>query len=103
MRLGKFNNKVDTDDVPLIFWSLEGVKLSIRLMVLQLSPIAKVAGFYIDSYVSGHLGLPVGAQYEFECLEAACMSSDVHIVMFLHNVMFKVSVVGDIDLASEHE
>jgi hypothetical protein len=40
MHLRKFNNKVDADDVPLIFWSLQGVKLSIRSMVLQLSLIA---------------------------------------------------------------
>jgi hypothetical protein len=40
MSLRKLNNEVDTHDVPSVCWSLCRVKLSIRSMVLQLSPIA---------------------------------------------------------------
>jgi hypothetical protein len=40
MHMRKLNNKVDTDDVPLIFWSLCRVKLSVRSTVLQLGAIA---------------------------------------------------------------
>jgi hypothetical protein len=39
MCLRKLNNKVDTDDVPSIFWSLCRVELSIKSAVLQLSPV----------------------------------------------------------------
>jgi hypothetical protein len=40
MHLRKFNNEVDTDDIPLIFWNLCRVKVSVRSTVLQLGPIA---------------------------------------------------------------
>jgi hypothetical protein len=51
MLLRKLHTKVNTDDVPLICWSLHGVELSIRSMVLQLGLIAKVTGFDIDSVI----------------------------------------------------
>jgi hypothetical protein len=54
MHLRKLNNKVNANDVPLIFWSLQGVKLFVRSMVLQLGPVAKVAGFDIESDVQLH-------------------------------------------------
>jgi hypothetical protein len=38
--------------------------------MLQLHPIAKVAGFDIEFDVSGHLWPPIVVRYEFECLEA---------------------------------
>jgi hypothetical protein len=68
------------------------VKLSIRSTVLQLSPIAKVAGVDIDSNVSGHLGPPGVMQYELKCLKVACMSSDVCIMMLLHDATPKLFV-----------
>jgi hypothetical protein len=40
MSLGELNNEVNTDDIPLILWSLCGVKLSIGSTVLQLSLVA---------------------------------------------------------------
>jgi hypothetical protein len=103
MHLRKLNNKVNTDDVPSIIWSLQGVKLSIRSTVLQPHLIAKVTGSDIDSNVSGHLWPPVVAQYEFKCFKVACMSSDTHMVMLLDNVMPQVSFFGDMNLTSEHK
>jgi hypothetical protein len=41
--------------------------------------------------------------YELEGLEAACMSSDAHIVVLLDNTTPQVSVFGDIDLIAEYE
>jgi hypothetical protein len=40
MSLRKLDNEVDTNDVPLVCWSLCRVELSIGLIVLQLSLIA---------------------------------------------------------------
>jgi hypothetical protein len=57
----------------------------------------------IDSNVSRHLWPLVASRYHFEGLKVACMSSDACIMMLLHDVMSKLSVFGDIDLASEHE
>jgi hypothetical protein len=57
----------------------------------------------VDADVAGHLGPPVIAGYELEGLEAACMSSDVCIMVLLDNTMPQVFVFGDIDLTMEHE
>jgi hypothetical protein len=38
--LEEAHNKIDTDDVLLIFWSLYRVELSVGSIVLQLSPVA---------------------------------------------------------------
>jgi hypothetical protein len=58
---------------------------------------------HIDADVVGHLGPPVVAGYELEGLEAACMSGDVCIVVLFDNTTPQVSVIGDIDLTTEHE
>jgi hypothetical protein len=76
------------------------VKFSVRLTVLQLSLVAWVTGFDVESDVSGHLWPPVIARYKFECFEVACMSS--HVVL-LDDVMPEISVFGDIDLTSKYE
>jgi hypothetical protein len=58
---------------------------------------------HVDADVAGHLGPPVVVGYELEGLEAACMSSDAHIVMLFDDTVPQVSVFGDIDLTVEHE
>jgi hypothetical protein len=58
---------------------------------------------HIDANVVGHLGPPVIAGYELEGLEAACMSGDTRIVVLLDDTTPQVSVIGDIDLTTEHE
>jgi hypothetical protein len=72
-------------------------------MTLYFSPVTQVAVFHVDADVAGHLGPPVVAGYELEGLEAACMSSDAHIVVLFDNTTPQVSVFGDIDLTVEHE
>jgi hypothetical protein len=59
--------------------------------------------FNVDADIAGHLGPPVVAGYELKGLEAACMSGDTHIVVLLDNTTPQVSVIGDIDLTTEHE
>jgi hypothetical protein len=103
MHLRKLNNEVDTDDVPLIFWSFCKLYGQCCSTVLQLGVIAKVTGFDIESNVPGHLWPPVFASDEFKCLKAACMYSDAYIMMLCYNTMPKLSVFGDIDPTSEHE
>jgi hypothetical protein len=71
--------------------------------MLYFSPIAQITGLDIGADVAGHLGPPIIAGYELEGLKEACMSSDVCIVVLLDDATPKVSVVGDIDLAVEHE
>jgi hypothetical protein len=58
---------------------------------------------HVGTDVVGHLGPPVGPGYELKGLEAACMSSDARIMVLVDDMMPQVSVIGDIDLASEHE
>jgi hypothetical protein len=52
----------------------------------------------VDADVMGHLRPPVVAGYELEGLEAACMSSDAHIVVLFDDTTPQFSVFGDIDL-----
>jgi hypothetical protein len=58
---------------------------------------------HVDANVAGHLGPPVVLGYELEGLEAACMSSDAHIVVLFDDTMPQVSIFVDIDLTAEHE
>jgi hypothetical protein len=46
---------------------------------------------------------PIIAGYQFKCLKAACMSGDACIAVLFDDTMPKVSVIGDIDLTTEHE
>jgi hypothetical protein len=46
---------------------------------------------------------PIITGYQLEGLKAACMSGNVCIVVLFDDTIPKVSVIGDIDLAAEHE
>jgi hypothetical protein len=72
-------------------------------LMLYFSPVAQITGLDIDADVAGHLGPPIIAGYELEGLEAACMSSDVCIVVLFNDTTPQVSVLGDMDLTAEHE
>jgi hypothetical protein len=48
-------------------------------------------------------GPPIVMGYKLEGLEAACMSGDARIVVLFNDTTPQVSVIGDIDLAMEHE
>jgi hypothetical protein len=71
--------------------------------MLYFSPVAQITGLDIDADVVGHLGPPIIVGYELKGLKAACMSGDACIVVLFDDTMPKVSVIGDIDLATEHE
>jgi hypothetical protein len=71
--------------------------------VLQLHLVTQITGFDVDADVPGHLWPPIIARYELQGLEAACMSSDVRIMVLFNDTALKVSVIGDIDLTVEHE
>jgi hypothetical protein len=71
--------------------------------MLHFCLVAQITGLDIDADVTGHLGPPVVVGYELEGLEAACMSSNAHIVVLFDDTMPQVSVIGDIDLTMEHE
>jgi hypothetical protein len=58
---------------------------------------------YIDADIAGHLGPPVVAGYELKGLEVACMSRDAHIVVLFDDTTLQISVIGDINLTTEHE
>jgi hypothetical protein len=79
------------------------MELSGGSLVLQLCSIAQITHLDIETNVPQHLRPPVILGYHFEGLEAACMSPDMHIVMLFHNLTPQISVLGDINLASEHE
>jgi hypothetical protein len=57
----------------------------------------------VDADVARHLRPLVVAGYKLEGLEAACMSSDVCIMVLLDDTTPQFSVIGDIDLTAEHE
>jgi hypothetical protein len=71
--------------------------------MLQLHLFAQIAGFDVDADVPGHLWPPIIACYELQGLEAACMSGDARIMVLFDDTAPKVSVIGDMDLTSEHE
>jgi hypothetical protein len=79
------------------------VELTNRSTTLRFHLVAQITGLDIDADVAGHLGPPVVAGYEIEGLEAACMSGNVHIVVLFDDRTPQVSVIGDIDLTTEHE
>jgi hypothetical protein len=103
MGLGQFNYEVDTDCVPWFRQCLQGVELTEGSLVLQLCPVTQVTGFDVYANVPGHLQPPIIACYELQGLEAACMSSDVRIMVLFNDTVPKVSVIGDIDLTAKHE
>jgi hypothetical protein len=71
--------------------------------MLYFSPVAQITGLDIDADVVGHLWPPIIAGYQFECLKAACMSSDACIMVLFNDTTPKISVIRDIDLTAEHE
>jgi hypothetical protein len=71
--------------------------------MLYFSPVAQITVLNIDADVTGHLWPPIIAGYQLEGLKAACMSGNACIVVLFDDTMSKVSVIGDIDLAMEHE
>jgi hypothetical protein len=79
------------------------VELTEGSSVLQLCPVAQIAGFDVDADVPGHLWPPIIVRYELQGLEAACMSGNARIMVLFNDAVPKVSVIGDIDLTSEHE
>jgi hypothetical protein len=70
---------------------------------LYFSSIAQIAMLHVSANVAGHLWPPIIVGYQFECLKAACMSSNACIVVLFDDTTPKVSVIGDIDLTAEHE
>jgi hypothetical protein len=103
MGFWQLNYEVDTDGVPWCLRCLRRVELTDRSSTLYFSPVAQVAVLHIDADVAEHLGPPVIAGYKLKGLEAACMSGDAHIVVLFDDTMPQVSVIGDIDLTTEHE
>jgi hypothetical protein len=71
--------------------------------MLYFSPVAQITVLNVDADVMGHLWPPIIAGYQLEGLKAACMSGDACIVVLFDDTTPKVSVIGDIDLAAEHE
>jgi hypothetical protein len=71
--------------------------------MLYFSPVVQITVLNVDADVMGHLWPPIIAGYQLEGLKAACMSGDACIVVLFDNTMPQVSVIGDMDLAAEHE
>jgi hypothetical protein len=103
MGFRQLDNELDADHLPWCIRSLRGMEFAEGSLMLYFSPVAQITGLDIDADVSGHLGPPIIAGYELEGLKAACMSSDVCIVVLFNDTTPKVSVIRDIDLTAEHE
>jgi hypothetical protein len=58
--------------------------------VLQLCSVAQVACLEIETNILRHLAVIL--KYHFEGLKMACMSSDMSIVMLLHDLMPQISL-----------
>jgi hypothetical protein len=71
--------------------------------MLYFSLVTQVAVLHVGTDVAGHLGPPVVPGYELEGLEAACMSGNARIVVLFDDTTPQVSIIGDIDLTTEHE
>jgi hypothetical protein len=72
-------------------------------LTLYFSPVAQITVLNIDADVTGHLWPPIIAGYQLKGLKVACMSGNACIVVLFDDMTLKVSVIGDIDLATEHE
>jgi hypothetical protein len=103
MGLGRFDYEVNTDYVPWCHRCLRKMELTEGLLMLQLCSITQIMGFDVDANAMGHLWPPIIACYELQGLEAACMSSNTCIMVLFNDMVSKVSVIGDIDLTTEHE
>jgi hypothetical protein len=103
MGLGQFDYEVNTDHVPWCRRRLRRVELTEGSSMLQLRPVTQIAGFDVDSNVTGHLQPPIVACYKLQGLEAACMSGDAHIMVLFNDMTLKVFVIRDIDLTAKHE
>jgi hypothetical protein len=103
MGFRQFNNKVNTDHIPWCFRSLRGMELPDGSSMLYFSLVTQIAVLNIHADVVGHLWPPIITRYQLEGLKAACMSGDACIVVLFDDMTPKVSVIGDIDLAAEHE
>jgi hypothetical protein len=71
--------------------------------MLHFCPVSQITGLDVGANVAGYLGSPVVAGYELEGLEAACMFGNARILVLLDDTTPQVSVIGDIDLTTEHE
>jgi hypothetical protein len=103
MGFRQFNNEVDTDHIPWCFWSLRGMELTEGSSMLYFSPVTQITVLNVDADVTGHLWPPIITGYQLEGLKVACMSGNACIVVLFDDTTPKVSVIGDIDLAAEHE
>jgi hypothetical protein len=103
MGFRQLDYEVNADCVPWFRRCLRGLELTKGSSVLQPCPVTQIAGFDVDSDVAGHLGPPIVACYELQGLEAACISSNVHIMVLFNDTAPKVSVIRDIDLTVKHE
>jgi hypothetical protein len=70
---------------------------------LYFSLVTQIAVLNVDADVAGHLWPPIIMGYQLEGLKAACMSGNACIVVLFNDMTPKVSVIRDIDLATEHE
>jgi hypothetical protein len=103
MGLRQFNNEVNADHIPWCFRGLRGMELGEGSSMLYFSLVAQITVLNVDADVTGHLWPPIIAGYQLKGLKAACMSGNACIVVLFNNMTPKVSVIGDIDLATEHE
>jgi hypothetical protein len=65
--------------------------------------VAHITGSVILAHVSGQLGPPVVLGDEFQCLEVACMSGGLCIVMLLHNLATEVLILWHDNLVTKQE
>jgi hypothetical protein len=79
------------------------MELAEESSTLYFSPVAQITVLNVDADVMGHLWPPIIVGYQLEGLKVACMFGNASIMVLFDNTMPKVSVVGNIDLAAEHE
>jgi hypothetical protein len=103
MGFRQFNNEVNTDHITWCFQSLRGMELTEGSSTLYLSPVTQIAVLNVDANIMGHLWPSIITGYQLKGLKAACMSGNACIVVPFDDTTPKVSVIGDIDLAAEHE
>jgi hypothetical protein len=103
MHLQKLDNEVHQNSVPALVWNLGQMKLTVGESLECLHPVARVAGSDVLADVSGQLGPPVVLGDQLQCLEAASVSSDLRVVMLLHNPATEVLILQHNDLATKQE
>jgi hypothetical protein len=103
MRLRELHDEVHRDGVTVLVWNLGQMKLTMGKSPEHLCPVACIAGSDLLADMSGQLGPPVVLGVELQCLEAAGVSSNLRVMVLLHDLTIEVLIPQHDNFAAKQE